>query len=287
MKCEKPYQGMFPCMRCMACRINRRRVWTTRIVLESLMHEPSTCFFLTLTYDEENLPCGGTLVPKDLQDFLKRLRFNSGQSGLRFFAVGEYGEESWRPHYHVVLFGLKLPLHWNPGKSTPVCSCVVCQSWSAGGVHIARLSRSLAQYSAGYVLKKLTVRDSVYSARAVIPEFCRMSLKPGIGAIAAHVIAEAHIDKQTGEFRLDDYGDVRAAIRFDRQLWPLGRYLRRRIREKVLGDPGQSKRMEVLRGLEHLAKDWRDLSKAEGARRHFAAKARREWSKTKQGKGRI
>jgi len=66
-------------------------------MLESLCHEDNA--FITLTYDNENLPENATLVPKDLKDFQKRLRYHANID-LRFFSVGEYGEKTQRPHYH-------------------------------------------------------------------------------------------------------------------------------------------------------------------------------------------
>ena len=64
MLCRKPFSkkgAQFGCGQCMACRINRRRIWTHRIMLEALV-SPSASF-LTLTYNKENLPDGGTLAP--------------------------------------------------------------------------------------------------------------------------------------------------------------------------------------------------------------------------------
>lgn len=73
MLCKNPYmKGVlaFGCGQCNPCRINRRRLWTHRIMLESLKHGDSS--FVTLTY--ETLPSDGSLVPKDLQNFMKYLR---------------------------------------------------------------------------------------------------------------------------------------------------------------------------------------------------------------------
>lgn len=66
------------------------------------MHDRSC--FLTLTYDDVNLPPHGQLVKRDLQLFFKRLRKQFGP--FRYVACGEYGELKRRPHFHVALFGL-------------------------------------------------------------------------------------------------------------------------------------------------------------------------------------
>lgn len=89
-----------PCGRCMACRINRGQEWSTRI-----MHELDGVrrgSFLTLTYDDEFLPARGSLVKAHLQGFIKRLR---NYNEFKYYGVGEYGDNTKRPHYHVIIIG--------------------------------------------------------------------------------------------------------------------------------------------------------------------------------------
>ena len=109
MKCRNPYlnNGMaYGCGQCMPCRLNKKRIWTHRIMLESYEYSDNT--MVTLTYDDEHLPRlddgRGTLVPKDFQDWLKRFRKAVEPRRVRYFGVGEYGDQLWRPHYHVILF---------------------------------------------------------------------------------------------------------------------------------------------------------------------------------------
>ena len=79
--------------------------------------------FITLTYKDSALPENEYIDPetgayeqspvhtlrrRDVQLFLKRLRKNSGQE-IRYYGCGEYGDETFRPHYHLILFGLDLP----------------------------------------------------------------------------------------------------------------------------------------------------------------------------------
>ena len=68
------------------------------------MEVSTSAFFITLTYNNENLPPGDELCKRDLQLFIKRLR--KVNPGIRYFAIGEYGEEGKRPHYHAVIFNL-------------------------------------------------------------------------------------------------------------------------------------------------------------------------------------
>jgi hypothetical protein len=119
MKCLKPVlitknldsikfpMGLrIPCGQCMNCRIQKREEWVMRMLHEFKYWEYS--IFVTLTYDENNLPKNefneSTLKKSDLQKFFKRLRKNSNRKML-YFACGEYGEETGRPHYHCIIFG--------------------------------------------------------------------------------------------------------------------------------------------------------------------------------------
>ena len=67
-----------------------------------------------------------TLVKKDIQDFLKRLRYhekgyqswenpknNKIENPIRYLACGEYGTKGGRPHYHMALF------NWKPNDLKP------------------------------------------------------------------------------------------------------------------------------------------------------------------------
>ena len=82
-----------PCGQCIGCRLERSRQWAMRCVHEASLHEQNS--FITLTYDNDHLPVGGSLNVEDMQKFWKRLRdhlFQRGYSGkLRYFQCGEYG----------------------------------------------------------------------------------------------------------------------------------------------------------------------------------------------------
>lgn len=185
--------------------------------LESLCHPASS--FVTLTYSPEKLPAGGSLVPRDVQLFLKRLRF-SYPSGIRFFACGEYGDETWRPHYHLVLFGVDA-----------AHGAAVERSWSMGHVAVKEFAIEMAQYTAGYVVKKMTGKsDPRLLGRH--PEFARMSNRPGIGAPAMEVLRDA-LFTPAGIAEFDRVGDVPHQLRMGVRSIPLGRYLRSRLRAEI------------------------------------------------------
>lgn len=94
-----------PCGKCAGCLTASRLQWAFRLRQE--MRDSVECHFVTLTYDDEHVPikddCFFTLRKKDFQDFMKRMRKHYGAI-LRYYAVGEYGGNFHRPHYHVLLF---------------------------------------------------------------------------------------------------------------------------------------------------------------------------------------
>lgn len=216
----------------MPCRYNRRRLWANRIMLEAKTHGDAS--FVTLTYRPEVIPPGGTLVPKHTQNWLKRLR-RGLETPLRFFLVGEYGDQSQRPHYHAAIFGHPGCLYGADDYHRRTCKCPPCErirsTWGLGLTDNAFLTLDSAQYIAGYVTKKLTSKsDPRLNGR--YPEFARMSLKPGIGATAIPSIAEVLTSEHGVNTILRDE-DVPLALKAGQKNLPLGRYLRRKLREQL------------------------------------------------------
>lgn len=248
MLCKKPFvRGVqiYGCGQCMPCRLNRRRIWTHRIMLEAMTHPAAS--FVTLTYNEENLPDGGTLVPEHLQLWLKRLRKNFGP--CRFYAVGEYGDLSWRPHYHVALFG------YGGREAEVACARTwinVATKEPLGYTYVGDLTFHSASYIAGYVTKKMTRRDDV-RLDGRFPEFARMSLRPGIGAKAMEKVAEALCNKH-GWRSIENSGDVPGVLKHGTRDFPLGRYLARRLRgEMNFAEVGCPEEITAKREAEVLA----------------------------------
>lgn len=199
-----------PCGKCIGCRLEYSKNWATRCMLESKLHYQN--WFITLTYDEEHLPIdpekvntdtgeifernetwNGTLRPKDLQNFMKRLRITwerkYNNKDIRFFACGEYGSQYKRPHYHLIVFNLNLteeqlkPKFINE-EHQQIYECPEIEKiWGKGLIAIGGVSWSSCAYVARYITKKQKGPDSVdyYYKQGQEPEFVRMSRKPGIG----------------------------------------------------------------------------------------------------------
>lgn len=170
-----------PCGQCIGCRLERSRQWALRIMHEKRLHAESA--FLTLTYSPVNLPRNGSLVVRDLQLFMKRLR-KRRPTGLRFFACGEYGEHTLRPHYHVLLLNTCFPDQrvWKQsGRHQSYVSVELGDLWMHGDHLIGDVTFQSAGYVARYCTKKVTgpAAEAHYGDRC--PEFVVMSRKPGIG----------------------------------------------------------------------------------------------------------
>lgn len=203
---RRSYKGsqafIVPCGRCVGCRVARARDWSTRMIHESKLQPENS--FVTLTYSDACLPSDGSLSREALQRFLKRLRAavallrtgdSRSASGIRYFACGEYGDRTWRPHYHLIVFGFFPPdaRKWREsGVSETFRSRLLEEVWPFGHVETGRVTPLSCGYVARYAMKKMTgERAATYYVRPhpltgqffrVIPEFALMSRRPGLGS---------------------------------------------------------------------------------------------------------
>lgn len=154
-----------PCGKCLSCRIAKQKEWATRIIHEKNYHSDS--MFLCLTYDDEHLPIYGSLVKKDLQKWFKRLRKKWKNKKIKYLACGEYGEEEYRPHYHVILFGLGAQ-----HLDTRVYNCghiiYYDDTWPMGHIHAGSVSYNSARYVIKYIHKK---HDKNQYIRKIIADY--------------------------------------------------------------------------------------------------------------------
>nr|QJB20306.1 MAG: replication initiator protein [Microvirus sp.] len=156
-----------PCGQCIACRIHKTNMWTYRIMHETSCHDDN--IFLTLTYSDENLPDNASLSKRDVQLFHKRLRKKDYK--YRYYCVGEYGELTFRPHYHLIIFGL--------GDSPTIYNDIE-KSWSKGGIYIGNVTLQSARYCAKYTTKYMSGDYSKIYENKTHP-FATMSNRPAIG----------------------------------------------------------------------------------------------------------
>lgn len=145
-----------PCGQCIGCRLDKSRQWAIRCVHEAQEHEENC--FITLTYDDENLPYGGTLVKKDFQDFMKRLRKEVEPKKIRYYQCGEYGENLLRPHYHAIIFNhdFRDKKLWKSKNGVDVYVSPTLQKlWRFGFSTIGTVTFESAAYVARYCVKKI------------------------------------------------------------------------------------------------------------------------------------
>lgn len=161
-----------PCGKCFACKTNRRTEWTIRLK-EELTDNNYKCTFTTLTYEDNNLhqdDMGAHLDKKDLQNFFKRLRKALSPRKIRYYAVGEYGTNTYRPHYHVLIYGI-----------TKCDIDIIQNAWSLNNEPIGLVHCINAnERTIGYITKYHVNKGK--TPIGLSPEFATMSRKPAIGA---------------------------------------------------------------------------------------------------------
>lgn len=201
-----------PCGKCIGCRLSYARQWADRCMLELQYHD--SAYFVTLTYNDEHVPRSAygdpetgeaqpvlTLNRRDVQLFLKRLRRACPDDSIRYFGCAEYGPNTFRPHYHLIIFGLhlndlQLKRQDVDGKVNAWTSATLQAAWSErpfgnyspildslGDVECSDVSWEACNYVARYIVKKQLGPDgrNFYDSFNITPPFTFMSLKPGIG----------------------------------------------------------------------------------------------------------
>lgn len=117
-----------PCNKCINCLKNRAREWFLRLSVEAGDLNYKSVSFLTLTYEDQNLhyvfngkySYYPTLEKSDLQKFFKRLRHFAD---FKYYAIGEYGTHTFRPHYHALIFS---------DQNYDIMSDLVKDNWKVG-----------------------------------------------------------------------------------------------------------------------------------------------------------
>lgn len=191
-----------PCGQCIGCRLDYSREWANRCLMELEYHSES--WFITLTYDDDHVPWSEcthpetgeiihhqTLRKKDFQDFMKRLRKNYAEKfpeaeKLRFYACGEYGSNTFRPHFHAIIYGLHLDDLVFYGRNAQgdilYNSRFISECWhNQGYAVIGQVTWESCAYVARYIMKKLKGEQAeFYELNNISPEFTLMSRRPGI-----------------------------------------------------------------------------------------------------------
>jgi hypothetical protein len=188
--------------------------WALRLEHESEYHEHS--WFVTLTYEPEHLPHGGSLYHEHISKFVRALRKKLPQHKISYFGAGEYGKAQEsneflaRPHYHLVIFGPDIPdrkiLYSIPPGFIPSAefqalfgplsgvkhfeSATMSSVWTRGFVEFSHASPATMQYITKFHIDKVlgdkaaehyeTIADNGETIQRE-RETARMSRNPAIG----------------------------------------------------------------------------------------------------------
>ncbi len=186
-------QLMLACGQCFGCRLEKSRGWAIRCVHEATLKVEN--IFITLTYNNENLPEDGSLNKEHFPLFMKRLRKKYHPKIIRFYHCGEYGDKLGRPHYHAILFGHdfedKIVIS-KKGGIPLYKSKILEELWGKGYCSIGAVTYESAAYVARYVMKKVSgekakehyekVDEETGEIKSLTPEYTTMSRRPGIAS---------------------------------------------------------------------------------------------------------
>lgn len=207
----KDLEFRVPCGKCLPCQKKRRSEWSLRLEHEYLFSD--SAFFITLTYNDYHIPRTKegyqTLHKKHLQNYIKRLRndhvkyvseyFKCSKKDvkhkakpLRYYAVGEYGSKTRRPHYHLILFNMDI------ANIAPLT-----KQWKSGFADVGTVTSASINYVTKYMFKQFNRKTDKRT-----PPFSLMSKKPIIGQAYLENYGVHHIQSESLEVR-DQNGHVR------------------------------------------------------------------------------
>lgn len=175
-----------PCRKCPPCLAKRSNGWIFKLTQQDKVAQ--TAHFVTLTYSNEQFtkqngritPKGYlTLVKRDFQLFMKRLRKSEPYGNiLKYFACGEYGSNTERPHFHAIIFNSSVERIEN--------------AWQLGICHIGTVTGNSIAYTTKYMHKGKTIPKHANDDRA--PEFQLFSKGLGNNYVTETTIAYHNAD---------------------------------------------------------------------------------------------
>lgn len=179
-----------PCGKCPACKANDRLEWVFRLKQEYLSANQS--IFVTLTYDDEHIPLDLSVNKRDIQLFHKRLRKHFPSKDLRFYLVSEYGDHTFRPHYHGLYF-------FKGSYDLDFIYKVFIDSWQQGFIKFGEVEEGSIVYCTKYCLKHNK------EPKGLKPTFRLMSkMNGGVGFNYLQLMADYHL--QNDQFKFVSYG---------------------------------------------------------------------------------
>lgn len=142
-----------PCGHCSPCIMQKRSQIKSRLILEQYSHDATSIpLFLTLTYNDANLPADGVSV-EDVQGFLKRFRsyveyHHPVNQLFRYACFSEYSPEKGRAHYHLLIYGFTVSPRDVYKLEDEMRTC-----WQKGFVYLKMCDYGCFNYVSKYVCK--------------------------------------------------------------------------------------------------------------------------------------
>lgn len=171
---DMPKYLYVPCGHCADCLRNKKNEWYFRSMIEyqDVLAKKGCCLFVTLTYNNDNIPvfilpdgteCTG-FNKHHIRNFIKYFRIYFSRrgiehKGIKYLICSEYGEHTRRPHYHGLLF-LPVKPPWHELQE------VLKRAWHYGFVVCSKLgwyisSPSGLRYCSKYICKDMTFYSDV------------------------------------------------------------------------------------------------------------------------------
>jgi hypothetical protein len=184
------------CKTCWQCRKRKIADYVGRSIAEARMANKT--YAVTLTYGDDNLEEHElvntvTLVYKDVQDFLKKLR---KKYQVRYIVTGEYGSAKGRAHWHIILF------FKNEYPDVQTDKRVDWKYWDKGFSYFQHADWKGFEYCLKYILKGEKMRSA--------DNHLAMSKKPPLGHEFFQQLAKQYVEQalvpQTYFYK---FGDVR------------------------------------------------------------------------------
>lgn len=197
------------CGTCPECKRTKATHWAIRMACEASLYPDvglynddlvsgSCNWFVTLTYDDTFVPHSEknwdllTTQLSHVSEFMKRLRRHwdyhyPDEPPIRVYFCSEYGEKTWRPHYHMILFNFKLfdaKHKFDNFQGDRFYTSEILQDlWKFGYVVSSPMNFQTALYTARYTNKKLYGDNAVdcYDMNGLERMNTRMSRRSGIG----------------------------------------------------------------------------------------------------------
>lgn len=226
MQCPHPITlksgQVVPCGKCPVCKANDRQEWVFRLKQEC-KYSPFTLFF-TLTYDDDHIPPGYNVCKRDVQLFLKRFRKNFKSKEIRYYIVSEYGDHTYRPHYHGIFFFQHVP------DDLRIIFDQITSAWQNGFCKFGEIILARIVYVTKYCLK----RHDIPSGRE--KNFRLVSkMNGGLGFSYMDDMGCFHVDSGQYNFAFAD-GQRCRMPRYYKTLFQKNNPLYRSIQDKALND---------------------------------------------------